>query len=441
MLRLHRENLQKGAYGSEGMLEVIEGTRPPMTLERDFRADGRVLAPDGSGVAGAIVAINDFPFRELAPVWTFSDDHGVFHLSYRAAKCFDPFISYGQSGFFSHSWSKNDDPCETRWKNARDIVMPSASHLILKPIGVDPLSVKAYWWDESFGWRAFSSLHPWVCLSGYERLLVKLESAGFLPVIQDLQLPRVFDKNDKLPVEVSEEFHFERASPIELVLRGGGKPISGAVVDIDWIEDLAKDTHRALTTVVTGADGRIRLKGRADQLVEAFVYRGGFEPARAIVTPDRSFTLTLSPRNADLWFAPSASAVLARIRDVRYPQAPRTLHLDPGRATQVKVAQGNYDVLIYGNRGNILSYQRIAVHGAEILQIDAAIDLRPRLTVRYADEGWRVSITDAVPRGIATGWVAMILPTGALTIADVPAVLERQSPAWQRILLRLEWRA
>jgi hypothetical protein len=94
--------------------------------------------------------------------------------------------------------------------SARDIEMPSASCLVLTPLGVDAAGVRAYWWHDSFGWQRFSSLQPWISLSGFQPMFVKLEVDGFLPIIQDLKLPRVNAvKNEKPPPEVPAEFHFE----------------------------------------------------------------------------------------------------------------------------------------------------------------------------------------------------------------------------------------
>jgi hypothetical protein len=64
---------------------------------------------------------------------------------------------------------------------------------------------------------------------------------------------------------------------------GNGKPVAGATVDVEWIEDLNKDQRHPLATYRTATDGQIRLRSGPAQLVEvaiSFGLTGSFRAGR-----------------------------------------------------------------------------------------------------------------------------------------------------------------
>jgi len=407
---------------------MVESTVPVADVAKQFTAAGRVVAPDGSPVEGALVNVKGLPFERIVARWTRSDARGNFRLPYSSLACVQPTVSYGDSDYwFDRDANRSAEPCEVRWQNPRDIVMPMATRLNLKITGADPTAARAYWWHDSFGWQRFSSLQPWISLGGFTGITIKVEADGFVPLMQIPKLPRIdASKGEKPPDEIPIEFAFNNGQR-QLSIRGDGKALADVAVDVEWIEHLDSD-HRGLSGVYrTAADGRVALKGGQDQLLEVFVYAEGYEPRRAIWNPGAPLVLDLAPRNSTFSFAPTGSARIARIRDVAVPQAVRTLLLNANDSRSLKTASGTYDVTQYGERGAVLSYQRIQIRSGETKAVDSSADQRPHLAIRYPAEGWRAMISDSSPRGSAAGWAAMIAVNGSLAFADLPAAVDHQS--------------
>jgi len=426
--RLLRDTVtEQGQYVSTGRMEIVESSGPAGTVEKEFTAIGRVVGPDGTPVAGAIVNVKGLPFERKVARWVASDVQGSFQLRYRAQTCMDPSVSYGDSDYWiSREAVQNREPCESRWQNPRDIVMPSATHLALKVLGVEPTAARAYWWHDSFGWQPFSSLGPWISVGGFREMTVKVEADGFLPLIQSPKLPRVdWTTNEKPPGAVPVEFLFDSNIQRELIVRGGAGPLAGATVDVEWIENLDSDHRRLGGSYKTGPDGRVRLKGGGDRLVEALIYADGFEPRRAMWNPGTLLILELTPRSSTLVF-PASSAIVGSVRDVDSPPTLRSLRLNPNEASPLKLKAGTYDVTIYDDRGEVAQYQRVSIAPGESKPVDSTLDQRPHLTVRYAD-GWHATVSDSTPRGGAVGWVAMISIGGSFVFSGTPATIEHQT--------------
>ena len=158
-VKLLRDTVKtQNQYSAEGKMEIREVLLPPATLEREFRASGQVLAPDGSPIQGAVVGLNDFFLGRTAPQWTASGTDGRFDLRYTSSACTNPSVSFGDSDFISIEGQRFDEKCDERWKNSRDLVISQASRLVFKITGTDPAAVRAFWWHDSFGWQPFSSL-------------------------------------------------------------------------------------------------------------------------------------------------------------------------------------------------------------------------------------------------------------------------------------------
>jgi len=428
-LRLLRDTVkQEDQYTWSGRMEMTELLAPPDRAEKDFTATGNVLGPDGSPVAGAFVNVKGLPFERKVARWTVTDGQGNFHLRYRAESCMEPGVSYGHSDYWIISEAlQNREPCESRWQKPRNIVVPVASRLDVKITGVGARTARTFWWHDSFGWQPFASLQPWISLTGFGEVTVKAEAEGFLPLIQTPELPRVnWVKNEKPPAAIPVTFQFDNDGQRELVVRGNRMPVSGAAVDVEWIEHLDSDRRWLAGTYRTDSDGRVSLKGGGDRLVELFVYANGFEPRRAIWNPGAPLILELVPRSATLSFAASSDMV-AQIRDAGSTEAARSLRLNTGGVSSVKLAPGTYDVTVYGDSGGIMRYQRISVTAGESKLVDPALDERPHLTIRYSAGGWHAKVSHSTPRGGAVGWAAMVAVGGALTFIGAPATIERET--------------
>jgi len=222
LLRLHREKLRRGQYVSEGDLEIQETRVAPTAVEREFQASGRLVAPDGSAIEGAIVGINDFFLRRTRPQWTSSDSQGRFHLAYSSTACNDPAISYGHGDYwvFPFKRPEENETCDSRWKESRELTMPVASRLSLKVTGATSSALHAYWWHDAYGCQGFSSLSPWIWLSGFQPILLKVEADGFVPQIhglRPLRKPRIRRSENDARACDHESNSAERRSDFELV--------------------------------------------------------------------------------------------------------------------------------------------------------------------------------------------------------------------------------
>lgn len=432
LLRLLRNTVKvTNQYSSEGKMEVTEVLLPPAPALRDFQATGRILAPDGSPVEGAFALVNDIALRPIRPAWAPTDAQGVFHLAYQSAECVQPAISYSTGDFFgvgSFDPNATAATCEEKWKSPQDLTMQYATRLAITVAGADASAVRAYWWHSSFGWQRFSSLQPWIALNTFGDKQVKVEADGFLPLMKAVNVPFINNLSKQtLPREVTASFQFDGATQRELVVRGNGAALADATVDVEAITDLEKDRRRLLATYRTPADGRIKLSGGAEELVEVFVYADEFEPGHAIWDPGSPLVVNLRSRNATLSFAPSSVDILARVKDAASTSAFRTVKLSSTEAATLKVPAGTYDVILYNSRGAVAGYQRVDAAAGQTKSIDEALDQRPRLTVRYPNDGWHASVTESVPRGGATGWAAMISVGGPIAFADTPATLDHES--------------
>jgi hypothetical protein len=427
-LRLLRDTLkQEDQYALTGQMEIIEASVPFDTIEKQFVAAGRVVGPDGGEIMGAIVNVKGLPFERRVARWIATDVKGKFQLQYRAVTCMEPGISFGDSDYWiNREATQNREPCESRWRAPQDIVIPSASRLAFKITGVEMSNVRAYWWHDSFGWQSFSSLEPWVSLGGFSEMTVKVTADGFLPLIQSPKLPRMdWTKNERTPEEIPIEFRFDSNPQLELLVRGDSRPLTGALIDVEWIDNLESDHRRLVGSYRTDSSGRVHLKGGGDRLIEAFIYADGFEPRRAIWNPGTPLIMELTPRSSTLSF-PASSAILARVRDVESPTA-RSVRLSPTEALSLRLKAGTYDVTIYGARGEVTQYQRLWIGAGQNKDFDPGVDQRPHLTVRFATDGWGAVVTNATPRGGSVGWVAMIAGGGNLVFTDSAATIERQT--------------
>ncbi len=425
-LRLLRDSLRRTRqYLQEGKLLVVsESTVDATSTTREYVMAGKVVGPDGSPIEGAIVSNFSHSFRELARKWVRTGSQGDFNLSYRATNCIAPSVTYGDSDYWNLFFSKSDLrrlTCEEWSRTSHTILMPKPTQLAFHVSGTDASNVRAYWWHDSFGWQRFSSLRPWVPAWGLFRAQVKVEADGYLPLTQKLEFPRLDPSKDEPPAELPLEFLFNANVRRTLSVLSAGKPLAGAIVDVESIVNLDSDQRIRLGSYRLPADGRLELLGGGDQLIELFVYREGFEPRRAVWNVGSPLALDLVPRNSTLEFPAASAAVVARIRKADSPRGARTVFLSANKPTSAPVVPGTYDITCYEATASIAGYQRLRVAAGSSATVNCAKDQRPRLTVRFPGEGWRLSVWETTPRGGATEWVAMIPVPGTPGFADVAA--------------------
>lgn len=438
-LRLMRDTVKPASqYHSEGRMEVSVSTAPAATLTRNFKVEGRVVGPDGSPVEGALVSNFNVPPRGSIVEWVRTASDGGFSLKYSETHCMEPSVSYGDSDYWNLSFSKpslRDISCEDWLQTPQTIVMPKPSRLSVRVSGLDTSKVHAAWWHDSFGWQRFSSLRPWIPGWGLWHALIRVDADGYLPLTQKLEVPAFDPFNAEAPAELPMAFHFDSSVRRTLSLRGAGKPLPSAIVDVESIVNLDSDKRRVLDTYSIPTDGRLQLLGGGDQLIEAFIYAEGFEPRRVIWNPGPPLVVDLTARSANFEFTPSPNMAVARVREAGSPRSVRTVLLSPDRGTRMQVAPGIYDITCYTASGTVAGYQRLTVSGARTDTVECSVDQRPRLTVRLPGEGWRLSVSESTPRGGATQWVAMIAVPGLPGFSEVGATALDESKTEPMIAL------
>jgi len=430
-LRLLRDTAKPASqYHSEGRMEVSVSTASATTLTREFKVEGWVVGPDGSPVEGAFVSTFSLPPHSSMVEWVRTGTDGGFDLKYSLTHCTTPSVSYGDSDYWNLYFSKpslRDIPCEDWLRTPQTVVMPKPSRLSIRVSGLDTSKVRAAWWHDSFGWQRFSSLRPWVPAWGLWHALIRVDADGYLPLTQKLEVPYFDPSKVEPPAELPMAFQFDPSVRRTLSVRGAGKPLAGAVVDVESIVNLDSDERRVLNTYSIPDDGRLQLLGGGDQLVEVFVYAEGFEPRRAIWNSGAPLVVDLTARSSSFEFPASSTAVVARIREAGSPRAVRTVVLSADRRTLTHVAAGMYDITCYNASGAIAGYQRLTVAGARSATVDCLVDQRPRLTLRLPGDSWRLSVSESTPRGGATQWVAMIPAPGLPGFSEVGATVVRES--------------
>lgn len=429
LLRLRRDTVKRiSDWRHEGTLEISQVLVPDPPASPNRHAQAKILFPDGTPIQGALAHISDFLGRS-SPVWALTDANGTFDIRYSGMECQVPGVLLGSAeSRLPFPESDRSNLCEMLSRGGNTLTMPATTRLILKPMGNATLSsIRAFWWHSSFGWLQWPSLEPWVSLRSWDnKFLVKLEAPGFVPLAQVVEGPNV-KKEEKAPDRLEATFTFDGAVTRELIAQTDGRPLAGAIIDLELIRDLTTHQRTALASYSTGPDGRFQLNGAESQLIEAFIYAQGFEPQRVIWEPGTLLRVNLIPRQASLSFSGLRPGNIARIRPVDSPDSVRTLSCDFGKPTEVRVAAGPYDIVVYGDAGQVLSYRRISAIAGQTQIVDIAIDQRPRLIVRYPEEGWTAAVSDSTPGGMATGWSIYSTIGGSFAISDTAAVLERET--------------
>jgi hypothetical protein len=435
VVRLMRDTAKKRSssdYSYEGQMEAFPSFSPEQPSLKTLSARGRVLAPDGSPMAGVLASTSGFFLDPTAARWTFTDAGGRFELEYSDYGCREPLFSYGES----ETWSSLERadfeiPCDKRWAAAKDVTIPSATKLILKPSGIEPEPTVARWWHPALGWRPFGTLQPWVSLRAWRNQpVVALAAEGHMPVVRRLALPDVnAAKGEKPPPNTEADFPFDFSTPRVLRVSSRGTPVRGATVDLELILDLASDKRVPIGTYRTDSNGRLALSGEADREIEAFVHAAGYGPARLIWRTGIQARVDLSPRTARLTLPSMRPGYVARIWRVGEIGGVRTVRADHGKVPEAMLEAGSHDVLLYGDNGQVRGYRRVELKAGEVRGLDFQVDERPRLIVRYPEDGWTAAVSDSTPGGMPVGWAISSTFGRQFTIQDVPAVLERETPS------------
>lgn len=434
LLRLLRDKLKNEPFDKlsyEGKIEVHEAMAPERSFEREFRAQGRLLAPDGSPIHGAVAGMIRFlGIEKVVPAWAFSDREGKFDLRYRALECRNPVFLIGSPSPWYFGPADDKEPCEQTWAASRDVVIEDAVQLILKPSGIDHSEVQAFWWRPPSGWQPFHSLQPWVAARpGENRLLVALVAEKWLPVVREVVLPvRVKPNDQSAPAKVEVEFPFTRDVVRSLaVLEEDDSPFANSIIDLELISDLAADRRIPLGSFRTDGAGNLKLLGEPQQMVEAFVYAAHAAPARFIWNPGVATQARISSRRGTVMLGRIRPGSIARIQEVR-PEGPaRTLRVTAGEGPHFNPPPGKYDIVVQDSPAAAPRLHHVHVKAGEIIWIDSRADRHPTLVVRFPDDGWSASVSEAASSGMVYGWTIYSTIGGGYSARNVCAMLEKQT--------------
>jgi hypothetical protein len=392
--RLLRSTLKPVETWFEGQFQISEERLPPASLESSFLASGRMIAPHGSPVRGAVV-VGRSDYDE--PSWLTTDASGRFEFRYQAERC---------SGL---------PECGT----ARDIRLTDATKLVIKPMGVNLSDAQAYSLYEPIGWQPFFGMESWIDLRSAQGVVtVKVDAPGYLPVVRKVPVPAAeyLRKGKKPPDHVEATFRFDSDTLRDLQVVAAGKPVRDAIVDLEWVGDLDSADTTMLSSYRTGPDGRLRLLGGADELIEAFVYSSGYEPLRVVWESGRPLRVELAHLNARFSFTTLCPSCRARVFRVDQPEFGQTVRGRDGLPPELAVRAGQYDIVSYSNADEPAGYERVTVTPGQLLAADSDLDQRPTLIVRFSQDGWSSYIYETL-QGDPLNWTlgGLLLDQSAVT--------------------------
>ncbi len=427
--RLLRDTVRRvNEWTREGRMVVIESEAAPLRVLREYTLAGKVIAPDGSPVAGALISEWGIPLSNRPLHWTWTAANGEFHLPITDTNCYPPSVAFGSADFLPDSFfAATPAPCERLPVRPSEIRLLSSMQLLLQVTGLAPIAVSASWWHAGFGWRPFATLTPTIPGRLLGPLTVRLTAPGYLPLARELNLP--FPQPDAAPpAQWPVGFTFDANSRRTLTVRSGGQPVRGARVELEAIVDLRTEQRQFLESYPLPEGGELTLQGGAGERIEAFVYAAGYEPRRAIWNPGEPLEIELSPRDASLWFPTGGPATAARIRLAGSSTPVRTVRLLPDRPTRIAVAPGLFDVTCFAASGQPIGYQRVAVTTGADTRLDCTVDQRPRVTVRLPHSGWRAGLRELDPHLHPQVWSIGFRTSATTEAFDQPAVEQAKSP-------------
>ncbi len=427
--RLLRDTVRRvNEWSREGRMVVIESEAVPLQVLRGYTFAGKVTAPDGSPVAGALLSDSELPLGDRPRHWTWTAVNGEFHLPITDTNCHPPSVVFGSGSFWPSDFSTaNPTPCEGTSTSPQQIRMLSSTQLLLEVTGLAPSAVNAAWWHPGFGWRPFSSLTPVLPgrLGGYPT--VRVTAAGYLPLARELKLP--FPQPDAAPpARWPLSFTFDSNTRRTLTVRSSGGPVRGARVELEAVVDLRTDQRQYLESYSLPESGDLTLQGGAGERIEAFVYAAGYEPRRAMWNPGQPLIIDLPPRDASLSFPAGGPATAARIRLAGSSSPVRTARLLLDRPTRLAVAAGTFDVNCFAASGDPIGYQRVTVTAGADTRLDCTVDQRPRVTVRLPQAGWRAGLRELSPRLKPQWWNTASAPPPPRKSSTSPPANRRRRP-------------
>lgn len=404
LLTLHSD----GTHGRA--VEVSEITAPPAAPFRTRVAQGHVVDPEGAPIPGAIVHLGGGVDGTAHFVST--DAAGAFSLSYTDARCSSPSVmiaNYDRNEFAAEGAPKSSSPelCDEFWKSLRTIRLQKARKFTIRLNG-QPVQAPwvAHWWHEVLGWQAYSSLTPWAPKNfGSDAYL--LEAPGRMPLVR------------RRPQNAPPELDFvDGEATRTLVVSAGGRPLSNAWVDVEWVEDLAAEARILLRSYRTGPDGSLTLRGAPDQLVEAFVSAEGYVPARWIWRAGAPLTIALAARNASVRFPLLTRGERVFARPAGDGES-RNVMADGRTIPELKLAAGTYDFTRLDAIGRTVGYERVTLSAGARRDAHPESANFPRLTVRHPAD-WRVTALTGVSGSMPAGFGAFSF-RGGFAPAPTPA--------------------
>ena len=374
---------------TEKKVIVSEVLAPVEALDQERMARGRVLAPDGTPAAGALVSVGGEFMGTNPKQFMVADGKGEFALRYRGAECKLAWAELnGVASKYEGEVKCGEEARELRLEDGVRVA-PWESGRTLS------------WWHPKLGWQPFVTGSAWAPQEKrYRKPAYRLEAPGRMP----------------LAARGKAEFA-DGAGVRSLRVTGGGKALAGARVDLEWIEQVTGDARVPLATYRTGADGGLRLEGAAAQLVEAFVYADGYEPRRAIWTVGTPLALALTARDGRVRFPRMARGETAIVRYVGTGASRGVTGPD------VALGAGRYEGALLGANGVTTGVARLDWAAGEMRDVMPVRDGMPRLTVRHP-AGWRVSVSRDAGASMPVGFAIYSVMGGGQAEVEARAVVE-----------------
>jgi hypothetical protein len=398
-VRAKRETVkQKNEWEREGELEVHSVFIPMESTEREFRAKGRIVGPDGEPVPGALANLGGglFSWEPMRSIAT--GPSGEFEFRYRAASCRNVVATvHAADSFFGDAWSidgidqKAKSSCEQVWSEPRTFRLTKARRVDFSIDGVAAESPwTASWLHPHAGWIALGGLRAWAPETRYGEAIYKLDAPGRMPLVG-----AVVHDGDTVRMPSLHSAPGTR----KLVVTAGGKALSNAKADLELIRSITSSQRIAIATYPVDASGSLRLEGGADQLIEAFVFADGHEPVRAIWTAGEPLRFDLKRRDAMLRFPDLQRG------DTAFVTAIGTQTRRETTATEMAVAAGVFDVLIVGALGETKGHARAAVKAGESTDVRVSAEALPRVIVKHAS-GCRPALSQGAQGMMPVGFAA-----------------------------------
>ena len=188
-------------------------------------------------------------------------------------------------------------------------------------------------------------------------------------------------------------FDFRNDESHGLVVVAKGKPVAGATVEVLDIATpltlpLRREEPRApilLRREVTDSQGRLTLLGDPDGLYVAYVYAGGYEPARVRLSAGIDKRVEPVARDVDVRFRGLVAGGLLRV-EAAASDSPVAVVRGVDEPVVARLAPGSYDATVEDVAGEIVSGTTFTVADAPQV-VDLLEDRRPEIVLHLPGRG------------------------------------------------------